>query len=74
MMPTIAIGILMAFALADMVLFSLMSDALVCYRCHARYRGAVIGKDHPKFDLELNERYRQEAARMQKMPEKATPR
>lgn len=73
MMSTVAIGILMAFALADMLLFSLMSDALVCYRCHARYRGAVIGKDHPKFDLELNERYRQEAARKRSLPERIAP-
>ncbi|MDP1797954.1 MAG: hypothetical protein Q8K78_10750 [Planctomycetaceae bacterium] len=74
MQPTVALGILMVFALADMALFAVMSDALVCYRCHARYRGAVIGENHPKFDLELNERYRQEAARMQKIPGQATPR
>jgi hypothetical protein len=74
MRPTLAIGILMFFALADMILFSIMRDALVCYRCHARYRGAVIGESHPKFDLELNERYRQEAARMQTLPGKAAPR
>lgn len=71
MMPTVYMGILMAFALADMVLFSIMPDALECYRCHARYRGAVIGKDHPKFDLELNERYRQEAARMKHRPQQS---
>src|SRR5262249_39366434 len=38
--PAIALGILLAFALADMVLFVVMKDVLVCYRCHARYRDA----------------------------------
>ncbi len=74
MQPTLALGILMFFALADMALFTVMNDALVCYRCHARYRGAVIGKAHPKFDLELNERYRQEAARMKQLPQQTAPR
>ena len=55
----------MAFALADMVLYAVMRDALVCYRCHARYRHVGATDQHPKFDLEKNERYRQEAARLQ---------
>lgn len=62
--PTWAIGILMAFAFLDMALFVLMRDALVCYRCHARYRTSGSLNERPKFDLELNERYRQEAARL----------
>jgi hypothetical protein len=64
MQPVWAIGILMAFALVDMVLFAIMRDALVCYRCHARYRHTGALDDRPKFNLELNERYRQEAARL----------
>lgn len=65
--PVLALGILMGFALLDMLLFLVMPDCLVCYRCHARYRGpGIVSPDqHPKFDLELNERYRQEAARLQ---------
>jgi len=62
--PAIALGILLAFALADMVLFVVMKDVLVCYRCHARYRDAVLTEDHPRFNLETAERYRQEAARL----------
>jgi hypothetical protein len=65
MRPVIGLGILMAFALADMVLFSVMRDALVCYRCHARFRHVGATDQHLKFDLELNERYRQEQARLQ---------
>jgi ribosomal protein L40E len=62
--PVLALGILMAFALADMLLFAVMRDALVCYRCHARYRNTGALAEQPRFNLELNERYRQEAARL----------
>lgn len=65
MRPFAALGILMAFALADMVLYAVMRDALVCYRCRARYRQVGASDRHPKFDLEMNERYRQETARLQ---------
>ena len=64
-MPTWALGILLAFALADMVLFVVMKDVLVCYRCHARYKHADWREDHPRFNLETAERYRQEAARLE---------
>jgi hypothetical protein len=64
MRPTLALGILMAFGLADLLLFLVMPDALVCYRCHARFRHVPTTDNHPKFDLELNERYRQEALRL----------
>lgn len=64
MRPVLAIGILMAFALFDMLLFVVMRDALVCYRCHARFRHVAIAEKHGKFQLETNERYRQEAMRL----------
>ena len=64
MLPVWAIGILMAFALVDMLLFFVMPDALVCYRCHARARQVTLTDGHPKFNLEVNERYRQEALRL----------
>lgn len=64
MQPTLAIVILMAFALLDMLLFLVMRDCLVCYRCHARFRRIAVSDQHPKFNLETNERYRQEALRM----------
>jgi DNA-directed RNA polymerase subunit RPC12/RpoP len=65
MRPMVALGILMAFALVDMLLYAVMRDALACYRCHARYRSVGATEEHPRFNLELNERYRQEAARLQ---------
>lgn len=64
MEPAIALGILLAFAAIDMVLYAVMKDVLVCYRCSARHRKAKIHDDHPRFNLELNERYRQEEIRL----------
>jgi hypothetical protein len=62
--PVLAIGILMAFALADLVLYAWMRDALVCYRCGAKYRDATLDERDSHFDHETAERYRQEAIRL----------
>lgn len=64
MMPGVAMIILMVFGLADWVLYALLPDRLVCYRCHAQYRQIGNLADAKVFDLEVNERYRQEAIRM----------
>jgi hypothetical protein len=58
--PVWAIGFLMVAALLDMLLYSFMGDMLVCYRCAARHRKSVMRDDHPRFDLETAERYRQQ--------------
>ncbi|MCA9048788.1 MAG: hypothetical protein KDA89_08675 [Planctomycetaceae bacterium] len=57
--PLAAIGILMFFAFVDMLLYALMPDRLVCYRCGARHRRTAMDDQHPAFDLEVNERYAQ---------------
>ena len=67
-----AIGILMAFALIDLVLYTVMPDVLVCYRCEARHRHGDFGEEHPKFDLEIAERYRQQAIRMEDVSNKSS--
>jgi hypothetical protein len=67
MMPMTALGILMGFALMDLLLYALMPDVLVCYRCESRHRQTGDPEQHPKFNLEVMERYRQEALR-QKAP------
>ena len=56
-------GILFGTALVDVVLYALVGDALMCYRCHAQYRGIEEMDEHSAFNLETHERYRQEAAR-----------
>lgn len=67
--PATALGILLAFAFADLLLYVLMPDVLVCYRCQARHGQsrhgqARPGDEVPRFNLETAERYRQEAARL----------
>lgn len=56
-------GILFATALADVVLYMLVGDTVTCYRCHAEYRSLEQPEQHDVFDLEIHERYRQQAAR-----------
>lgn len=57
-------GILFATALVDVLLYMLVGDALMCYRCGALYRDVDDMHAHGTFDLETHERYRQMAARM----------
>jgi hypothetical protein len=60
--PVIALGVLLAVAAIDFLLFAVMPDVLVCYRCQARHSGGDISS-HPIFDHETAERYRQEQIR-----------
>lgn len=62
--PFLSIGILMVFALGDMLLYALMNDVLVCYRCGSRHRSIEPGERHVGFNLETAERHRQEAKRL----------
>lgn len=64
-MPAAALGVLMGFAFIDLLLYTFMGDMLVCYRCRARHRRAEMHEEHPKFDLEVAERYRQQEIRQQ---------
>ncbi len=68
--PVLAIGILMAFALVDLLLYTFMGDMLVCYRCRARHRQTPLQEEHPPFSLEISERYIQ----MQKRQDRSSGR
>jgi hypothetical protein len=57
-------GILFATALIDVVLYVIVPNALMCYRCSAQYRGLSGLDEHGAFNLETHERYRQQAARL----------
>jgi DNA-directed RNA polymerase subunit RPC12/RpoP len=57
-------GILFATALIDVLLYALVGDALMCYRCQTQYRGVEEMDSHGGFDLETHEKYRQLAARI----------
>lgn len=72
-MPLTALGTLLGFAALDLVLYTIMPDVLVCYRCRARYRDTPVGAEFPRFNLETAERYRQEAARLERAAPSAGP-
>jgi hypothetical protein len=57
-------AVLFATALADMGLFFIVGESLVCYRCQAEYRRLARLAEHGPFNLETHERYRQQAARL----------
>ncbi|MEZ6056826.1 MAG: hypothetical protein R3C01_08975 [Planctomycetaceae bacterium] len=63
--PLIAIGILMGFAALDMILYLVMPDVLVCYRCHARHRVSAPGEQFAGYNHELGEKYRQDRIRQE---------
>jgi DNA-directed RNA polymerase subunit RPC12/RpoP len=61
-------GILFATAFADLLLFTLVGNSLMCYRCGAQYRGVAEMESHGQFNLETHEKYRQLAGRMGAAP------
>jgi uncharacterized protein YbaR (Trm112 family) len=66
-------GLLFACAAIDFLLYYVVGQALVCYRCHTHYR-MLDGLDaHAPFNLETHERYRQEAARLDKGQQATVP-
>jgi hypothetical protein len=62
-MTILTFAILFATALIDVLLYLVMGDELVCYRCGAQYRQVQL-EEHAGFNLETHERYRQQAARL----------
>jgi hypothetical protein len=60
-------AILIGTALFDGVLYLLVGDAVVCYRCNAHYRGVAQNPAHEPFELTTGERYRQERIRKDQM-------
>jgi hypothetical protein len=62
--PLETFAILFATALADVVLYLVVPDALMCYRCGAEYRSVPGQERHGAFNLETHERHRQQVARM----------
>ncbi len=61
-LPTFAI--FFATAAIDLVLYLIVPDALMCYRCFAQYRGVDGVERHGGFNLETHERHRQHVARL----------
>ena len=61
----VTFAILGVTAIIDAVLYWYTGNVLTCYRCHSEYRDVDQMDAHPRFDLEVHERYRQQAARQQ---------
>ncbi|HET6884194.1 MAG TPA: hypothetical protein VFI31_28835 [Pirellulales bacterium] len=61
---TLTFAVLFVTALADFVLYLVVGDSLVCYRCGAEYRRLSSPQQHGAFDLETHERHRQHRARL----------
>ena len=48
---------LFAAAIIDAILYALVPEITVCYRCHAHFRGFARNPEHQAFDLHLAEQY-----------------
>jgi hypothetical protein len=60
-------AILLGTAAFDGLLYLLVKDVVVCYRCNAHYRGVPAGPEHKPFELTIHERYRQERIRREQL-------
>ena len=60
-------AILIGSAVVDGVLYLLVGDVSVCYRCGAEYRGFPANPEHRPFELGVGERYRQEKVRREQL-------
>ena len=63
--PLWAFACLFVPAIIDFVLYLVVGDALMCYRCGAMYRRLGDLEDYPQFQLETHEKHRQELARLE---------
>jgi hypothetical protein len=51
----------------DYLLYRLVGDVVVCYRCLAQYRGVPANANFAPYELGIAERYRQEKIRLEQM-------
>ncbi|HVA49185.1 MAG TPA: hypothetical protein VNH11_22670 [Pirellulales bacterium] len=61
---TLTFAVLFATALVDFVLYLIVGESVVCYRCHAEYRRLPKPQAYQAFSLDTHERHRQQAARL----------
>jgi hypothetical protein len=54
------VGLLVGFAAIDFVLFKILPDVLVCYRCDSQIRGITKIEKLRAYDHHVAEKYRQE--------------
>ncbi len=70
-MPIPAYLVLVVSIVLDLVMYHLVGDVTICYRCLCQMRGAGTNPDgrYQPFDLALGERYRQERIRAEQLRE-----
>jgi hypothetical protein len=56
-------AVLLGSAAIDLVLYLIVGDVIVCYRCQARHYGLARQKSYDPFELSIAEKYRQERIR-----------
>ena len=71
-MPIPAYLVLVASGLLDLILYHLVGDVTICYRCLCQLRGEGSNRDgrYRPFDLAIGERYRQERIRAEQLRER----
>jgi hypothetical protein len=58
---------LIGSAIIDGVMYLMVGDVLVCYRCQAHYRGFTATEAHQPFEIAIGERFRQERIRKEQL-------
>ncbi len=66
-------AILIGSAVFDGLLYLLVGDAIVCYKCGAHYRGLAPSETYRPHDLGTAERYRQERIRREQLQAEKKP-
>jgi hypothetical protein len=73
-LPWLAWSVLIGTAVFDLMLYVMVGDVVVCYRCLAHHAGSVEFQHLPPFDLGTAERYRQERLRKERLQIERPPR
>ena len=58
---------LIGSAIIDGVMYLMVGDVIVCYRCDAHHRGVATNAAHQPFEITIGERFRQEKIRRERM-------
>jgi hypothetical protein len=69
--PVVTWAILLGSAAFDGLLYLLVKDVIVCYRCGTEHRGIEARPAHAPFELTTHERYRQERLRLEELEKNA---
>ena len=53
----LAFAVLLGAAAVDYLLYRLLPDVIVCYKCHSQYRDFAVNKKYAHFELALAEKH-----------------